>query len=209
MADPEPLPLRRRSRQRALAVLRLRRLASPARPYPLRGLPPRHARSVLSRAAFRSNTSRSGSIGSLPSTGSARSGSRLLFTSDARPTRTESFWLHSWNAQVIPYGASQAPRATPSRIQRGLLRALCFSSRSRRHRRQNRICSSSAASIPKKGCDLLVDAFAKIAPQAPDLELVFAGPDQTGSGAPSSKSRQSRKQASQTVSTGPACFKAT
>ncbi|WP_245288099.1 glycosyltransferase [Bradyrhizobium sp. Ec3.3] len=30
---------------------------------------------------------------------------------------------------------------------------------------------------PKKGCDLLVDAFAKIASFAPDLDLVIAGPD--------------------------------
>jgi glycosyltransferase involved in cell wall biosynthesis len=30
---------------------------------------------------------------------------------------------------------------------------------------------------PKKGCDLLVRAFARIAPQRPDLHLVIAGPD--------------------------------
>jgi len=33
---------------------------------------------------------------------------------------------------------------------------------------------------PKKGCDLLIEAFAKIAPSAPDLMLVMAGPDQVG-----------------------------
>jgi glycosyltransferase involved in cell wall biosynthesis len=32
----------------------------------------------------------------------------------------------------------------------------------------------------KKGCDLLVEAFADVAGQAPDLDLVIAGPDQTG-----------------------------
>jgi glycosyltransferase involved in cell wall biosynthesis len=32
----------------------------------------------------------------------------------------------------------------------------------------------------KKGCDLLVEAFAKIAASHPDLHLVIAGPDQTG-----------------------------
>jgi glycosyltransferase involved in cell wall biosynthesis len=31
----------------------------------------------------------------------------------------------------------------------------------------------------KKGCDLLIEAFAQIAAQAPNLHLVFAGPDQT------------------------------
>ncbi len=33
---------------------------------------------------------------------------------------------------------------------------------------------------PKKGCDLLVDAFAKVAPHHPDLHLVMAGPDHDG-----------------------------
>ena len=32
----------------------------------------------------------------------------------------------------------------------------------------------------KKGCDLLIDAFARIAQRAPDLDLVMAGPDQVG-----------------------------
>ena len=33
---------------------------------------------------------------------------------------------------------------------------------------------------PKKGCDLLLDAFAHVADAHPDLHLVMAGPDQTG-----------------------------
>lgn len=33
---------------------------------------------------------------------------------------------------------------------------------------------------PKKGCDLLIEAFAAIADAHPDLDLVIAGPDQTG-----------------------------
>ncbi|MDO6806862.1 glycosyltransferase, partial [Wenyingzhuangia sp. 1_MG-2023] len=32
----------------------------------------------------------------------------------------------------------------------------------------------------KKGCDLLIQAFAKIAKSNSDLHLVMAGPDQTG-----------------------------
>ena len=32
----------------------------------------------------------------------------------------------------------------------------------------------------KKGCDLLVEAFAKIAPSVPEVDLVIAGPDQEG-----------------------------
>lgn len=33
---------------------------------------------------------------------------------------------------------------------------------------------------PKKACDNLIKAFANVAPMAPQLDLVFAGPDQTG-----------------------------
>ncbi len=33
---------------------------------------------------------------------------------------------------------------------------------------------------PKKGCDLMIQAFAGIAEQVPDLQLVIAGPDQIG-----------------------------
>jgi glycosyltransferase involved in cell wall biosynthesis len=36
---------------------------------------------------------------------------------------------------------------------------------------------------PKKGCDLLVDAFARVAAEDPELDLVFAGPDDAGFGA--------------------------
>lgn len=32
----------------------------------------------------------------------------------------------------------------------------------------------------KKGCDLLIDAFAKVAPHHPDLQLAIVGPDQVG-----------------------------
>lgn len=33
---------------------------------------------------------------------------------------------------------------------------------------------------PKKGCDMLVEAFTRLAPEFPDLHLVIAGPDQVG-----------------------------
>ena len=33
---------------------------------------------------------------------------------------------------------------------------------------------------PKKGCDLVIEAFAKVLAQRPDWHLVIAGPDQVG-----------------------------
>jgi glycosyltransferase involved in cell wall biosynthesis len=39
---------------------------------------------------------------------------------------------------------------------------------------------AEGASIPQKGQDLLIEAFAAVAPTDPRLQLVIAGPDQVG-----------------------------
>src|SRR5580698_8139840 len=96
---------------------------------------------------------------------------RVLFTSKAeKRLAEESFFLHRWNAYVVPYGASGPPG--DSEVQREAFFERCPAVRNKRfliflgriHR--------------KKGCDLLVDAFAKVAESDPDLDLVMAGPDQ-------------------------------
>ena len=95
---------------------------------------------------------------------------RVLFTSKAEKRLAEqSFRLHTWNPYVVPYGAS-GPTGDPE-LQKEAFFAKCPSVRGRRfllylgriHR--------------KKGCDLLIDAFAKIANADPELDLVMAGPD--------------------------------
>ena len=96
---------------------------------------------------------------------------RVLFTSKAEKRLAEqSFSLHKWNAYVVPYGAS-GPKGDPE-VQREAFFEKCPAVKGKRfllflgriHR--------------KKGCDMLIDAFAKVANSDPDLHLVMAGPDQ-------------------------------
>ncbi|MCX6981587.1 MAG: glycosyltransferase [Verrucomicrobia bacterium] len=97
----------------------------------------------------------------------------VLFTSEeeCRAAR-ESFWLYRCNEVVVNYGIA-APTGDAEAQQQAVLarfpelagrRAFVFLSRIHE----------------KKGCDLLVRAFAKIARTDDSLRLVFAGPDQTG-----------------------------
>lgn len=95
---------------------------------------------------------------------------RVLFTSEAeKQLAEESFWLHRWTPYVVPYGA-KGPTGDLEAMKQIFLdqcpqvkdkRYLLFLGRIHR----------------KKGCDLLVDAFAKIASTDPELHIVMAGPD--------------------------------
>jgi glycosyltransferase involved in cell wall biosynthesis len=96
---------------------------------------------------------------------------RVLFTSEAeKRLAEESFWLHRWNPFVVPYGAN-GPTGDPETMKQEFF-AKCPQARDKRfllflgriHR--------------KKGCDMLIDAFAKVAASDPELNLVMAGPDQ-------------------------------
>lgn len=100
-----------------------------------------------------------------------RSAYRVLFTSEAeKRLAEESFWLHQWKPHVVPYGAKGAV-GDPETLKQVFFtqlpevkgkRYLLFLGRIHR----------------KKGCDMLIDAFAKIAADDPALHLVMAGPDQ-------------------------------
>ena len=98
---------------------------------------------------------------------------RVLFTtsSEERLAR-ESFWLYKWRGHVVAYGAS--PTSGDAEVQRRAFaeqfpevegrRFLLFLGRIHR----------------KKGCDLLINAFGRVASTDPELHLVIAGPDQQG-----------------------------
>lgn len=97
----------------------------------------------------------------------------VLFTSEEEMRRANgAFWPYRAHGRVVSYGAADPPgepaeqiaafRATLSTL--GGQRFLLFLGRIH----------------PKKGCDMLVSAFAGIAASDPTLDLVIAGPDQLG-----------------------------
>jgi glycosyltransferase involved in cell wall biosynthesis len=97
----------------------------------------------------------------------------VFFTSEEeRRLARGQFPFWRYNEQVVGYGTA-APSAAPEdqcaafsamTPELGDRPYLLFLSRIHR----------------KKGCGLLIDAFAKVADQRPDLQLVIAGPDQEG-----------------------------
>ncbi len=95
---------------------------------------------------------------------------RVLFTCTAEKDLAEkSFWLHRWKAHVVPYGTS-GPTGDRKEIQEKFLTI-------HPHLRGKRFLLFLGRIHPKKGCDLLMTAFAKYAARDPDLHLVMAGPD--------------------------------
>ncbi|HEY0308573.1 MAG TPA: glycosyltransferase [Acidobacteriaceae bacterium] len=102
-----------------------------------------------------------------------RAAHRVLFTATAEARLAkQSFWLHSWKPTVVPYGAS-GPTGDPDTY-----RAAFFAQYPTLAGKPYLLYLSRIH--PKKGCDLLIDAFAQIANSAPGLQLVIAGPDQVG-----------------------------
>lgn len=97
----------------------------------------------------------------------------VLFTcEEERRLARQSFWLYQCNELVTSYGTASPP------LDSNRLRERFLSSHP--NLRGKRLLLFLSRIHEKKGCDLLVAAFAKVASQFPDLHLVMAGPDQTG-----------------------------
>lgn len=96
---------------------------------------------------------------------------RVLFTSQAEKRLAEqSFSLHRWNPYVVPYGAS-GPSGDPE-VQEEAFYAKCPAVKGKRY------LVFLGRIHRKKGCDMLINAFTKVAADDPELHLVMAGPDQ-------------------------------
>jgi glycosyltransferase involved in cell wall biosynthesis len=102
-----------------------------------------------------------------------RDAAGVLFTSEEeRLLARESFWLYRAKERVVAYGTS-APPPDADRLSDAFLDTYP-------QLRGKRIVLFLSRIHEKKGCDLLVEAFGRVAAADPALHLVIAGPDRTG-----------------------------
>jgi glycosyltransferase involved in cell wall biosynthesis len=101
-----------------------------------------------------------------------RNAERALFTTSIeRDLARKSFWLSSWNPMVMALGSEPPPSDTARLLAAFHARVPSIGS--------HRFLLFLGRIDRKKGCDLLIEAFAAIADQDPTLHLVMAGPDAT------------------------------
>lgn len=97
----------------------------------------------------------------------------VLFTcEEERILARQSFWLYHCNETVVNYGTA-APVGDPVVQRQAFLQKFPAL-------QSKRLLLFLGRIYPKKGCDLLIEAFAKVANQDDLLHLVLAGPDQVG-----------------------------
>lgn len=109
-----------------------------------------------------------------------RDAKAVLFTcEEERALARSSFWLYRCNEKVVNYGTAR-PTNDPQ------LDLKEFFDRYPKLRGKKLVLFMGRIH-PKKGCDLVIESFAKILKQHTDWHLVMAGPDQVGWQKPLSK----------------------
>ncbi|WP_144110203.1 glycosyltransferase [Paraburkholderia sp. BCC1886] len=97
----------------------------------------------------------------------------VIFTTEEECTRARrSFWLYRAQERIVPFGTTVPPLAAEP-LREAFLQAMP-------ELRGKRIVLFLGRVHAKKGCDLLIDAFARVATRDPALHLLIAGPDETG-----------------------------
>jgi glycosyltransferase involved in cell wall biosynthesis len=103
-----------------------------------------------------------------------RDAKAVLFTCDEeRLLARQSFWLYRCREAISSYGTSEPPQDEQGCLSGAFLAAWP-------QLRGRRLVLFLGRIHEKKGCDLLIEAFAKICHESPDVHLVMAGPDQDG-----------------------------
>ena len=102
-----------------------------------------------------------------------RDAQAVLFTCEQeRLLARSSFWLYQCNEVVVGLGTS-APLGNPEFEVQDFFK--CYP-----ELRNKKLILFMGRIHPKKGCDVLIDAFAKVLAQHRQWRLVIAGPDQLG-----------------------------
>ena len=101
-----------------------------------------------------------------------RDARRVLFTcEEERLLARQSFWLYRAEEAIASFGTAP-PADDPAASKEAFLSTFP-------HLRDKRVLLFLGRIHAKKGCDLLIEAFAKVCRDRPEIHLVMAGPDQT------------------------------